>query len=112
MPHLHAYAENAAAALNTETLLGANITFPQGTRGTIRRVDAWYLGALDSTLRLRLTNIAGALLFATAGSGVGAYGGECFVFVNAIAAAVTVVSTITNGNATTATGAAIAAFAE
>ena len=114
MPHLHGYAENAAALLDTETLLGAgaNITIPAGMRGVIQRVDAWYLGALDSVLRLRLTNIAGAILFTTQGSGVGAYGGACFIFVNAIAAAVTVVPTITNGNATTATGAAIAAFVE
>lgn len=114
MPHLHGYAENAAAALNTETLLGAaaNITIPAGRRGVIRRVDAWYLGALDSVLRLRTNTILGAILFTAQGSGVGSYGGECFVFVNAIAAAVVVVPTITNGNATTATGAAIAAFVE
>ena len=114
MQYLHSYVENALIGAAAETVMGAagNITIPAGMRGVIRRVDAFYMGAGNSIVRLRVTNAAGAMLYGVARVGIGGFGGPCFVYVNAIAAAVVVVPTALNANATTNTGVAISAVAE
>lgn len=113
MAYLHSYVENAAVGA-AEEIMGAagDLTIPAGRRAVVHRFDGYTMGATNCVMRLRTTNIAGAIIYGAARAGIGPVGGACFIYVNAIAAAVVLVPTGLNSGGNAISGVALSAFVE
>lgn len=117
MGYLYGYGTIATLGAATETLVpGATITVPARKRAVIRRVDGFAVGATatDRTqLRLRQTNLLGAVIWQMARVDAGPLGGETFIYIDngANAAALVIVMTAeqTAGLATDHAGGSISA---
>lgn len=90
MAYFYAYGELAVIAATTETALpGATVTIALGHRAVVHRLHGSTLETVNARIHLCQTAIGAANhLLTVARVGVGEMGGECFVFVDARAAAV------------------------
>lgn len=86
MGYLYGYGEVNTLGAATETLVpGATVSVPALKRAVIRRIDGFAVGATatDITiLRLRQTNLVGALLWQESRVDAGQLGGEQFIYID------------------------------